>query len=140
MVVGVFDLGWIDRFEVKRETGSVLGRSSLWYRMDNIASLKRIYEVGQETGLKFVHQNSRIVPFDKTPTQSTGNLEKVNSAPHKLQGEWVQAFSATISGNGWTSVTYNCLVVAKQSQKSLHLKFVHILHRVSDVGNWMEVD
>ena len=43
-----------------------------------------IYEVGQETGLKFVHQNSRIVPFDKTPTQSTGNLKKVNSAPHKL--------------------------------------------------------
>ena len=140
MLVGVFDLGWIDRFEVKRETGSVLGRSSLWYRMDNITSLKRIYEVGQETGLKFVHQNSRIVPFDKTPTQSTGNLKKVNSAPHKLQGEWVQAFSATISGNGWTSVTYNCLVVAKQSQKSLHLKFVHILHRVSEVGNWMEVD
>ena len=140
MLVGVFDLGWIDRFEVKRETGSVLGRSSLWYRMDNITSLKRIYEVGQETGLKFVHQNSRIVPFDKTPTQSTGNLKKVNSASHKLQGEWVQAFSATISGNGWTSVTYNCLVVAKQSQKSLHLKFVHILHRVSEVGNWMEVD
>ena len=140
MVVGVFDLGWIDRFEVKRETGSVLGRSSLSYRMDNITSLKRIYEVGQETGLKFVHQNSRIVPFDKTPTQSTGNLKKVNSASHKLQGEWVQAFSATISGNGWTSVTYNCLVVAKQSQKSLHLKFVHILHRVSEVGNWMEVD
>jgi len=99
-----------------------------------------IYEVGQETGLKFVHQNSRIVPFDKTPTQSTGKLKKVNSAPHKLQGEWVQAFSATISGNGWTSVTYDCLVVAKQSQKSLQLKFVHILHRVSEVGNWMEVD
>ena len=79
-----------------------------------------IYEVGQETGLKLVHQNSRIVPFDKTPTQSSGNLKKVNSAPHKLQGEWVQAFSATISGNGWTSVTYDCLVVAKQSQKSLH--------------------
>ena len=52
-----------------------------------------IYEVGQETGLKLVHQNSRIVPFDKTPTQSSGNLKKVNSAPHKLQGEWVKAFS-----------------------------------------------
>ena len=99
-----------------------------------------IYEVGQETGLKFVHQNSRIVPFDKTPTHSTGNLKKVNSTSHKLQGEWVQAFSATISGNGWTSVTYDCLVVAKQSQKSLHMKFVHILHRVSEVGNWMKVD
>ena len=99
-----------------------------------------IYEVGKETRLKLVHQNSRIVPFDKTPTQSSGNLKKVNSAPHKLQGEWVQAFSATISGNGWTSVTYDCLVVAKQSQKSLHKKFVHILQRVSEVGNWIEVD
>lgn len=85
-----------------------------------------IYEVAKETGLNFVHQNSPIVPFDKTPTQSPGNLKKASSPLQKI-----------IRGLG-TSVTYNCLVVAKQSQKSLHLQFVHILHRVSEVGNWMD--
>lgn len=40
-----------------------------------------IYEVGQETGLKFVHQNSLIVPFDKTPTPSLQATSK-RSIPH----------------------------------------------------------
>ena len=45
------------------------------------------YEVGQKSGSKFVPQNSRLVQFDSTLTQSY--VQPQNSPIQKLRGEWV---------------------------------------------------
>ena len=54
----------------------------------------------------------------------------------KLQGQWVQAFSATIPGIVWVVALISTNArPPKQSQKSLHTKLVPILPRDSEAGN-----